>query len=99
MPRPKSEDPKVAVSLRIAGTALTAWMASGDDWRSRMEALLTEGPSREVRLPPKTIGYAEPPTVEFRQAPKLDTSMVPYVDITKKRPAYQRAPAKPKGRK
>lgn len=47
MPRPKSDDPKEAVTLRLPASVLARWKAGGDDWRVRMERLLGEGPLGE----------------------------------------------------
>lgn len=42
MTRPKSEDPKLPITLRLATSALARWQAGGEDWRQRMEAALSD---------------------------------------------------------
>lgn len=38
MPRPKSPDPKLPVTLRIKASTLARYEALGEDWRVQMEA-------------------------------------------------------------
>jgi len=40
--RPKSEAPKVAVSIRLDQTVIDHFKASGSGWQSRINALLVE---------------------------------------------------------
>lgn len=47
MARPKSDDPKLAVTLRLPASVLARWEARGEGWRTRAEALLAD----DVRPP------------------------------------------------
>ena len=40
MPRPKSDDPKRAVTLRLRSSVLARYEAMGGSWRAKMEAVL-----------------------------------------------------------
>lgn len=40
MPRPKSPDPKRAVTLRIKASTLARYESLGSDWRVRMESAI-----------------------------------------------------------
>jgi hypothetical protein len=118
MTRPKSEDPKLPVTLRLPTSVLARWQAGGDDWRPRMEAALCEAEAGAPMSPKEVLAHAQRiagvdpvilittgypkdtvPAVSVhhadpRTAPKLDTSMVPVVDLSQKRPAYQRPKSK-----
>ena len=51
MPRQKSDDPKVSVSIRIRESVLKRYQEGGDDWRDRMHQALIDhlnGPPREA---------------------------------------------------
>lgn len=51
MPRPKAEDPKIAVTLRVRESVLKRYQMLGDDWREQMVQALIEhlnGPPAEV---------------------------------------------------
>lgn len=41
--RPKSEAPKVAISLRVDPAVLDAYKATGDGWQTRMHEILAQG--------------------------------------------------------
>lgn len=41
MARPKSADPKVAVTLRVPQSVLSAYQAKGNDWRETMVVALS----------------------------------------------------------
>jgi hypothetical protein len=40
MPRPKGDDPRRAVTLRIKASTLARYAALGEDWRAKMEAAI-----------------------------------------------------------
>jgi hypothetical protein len=40
MPRPKGDDPRRAVTLRIRASTLARYAALGEDWRAKMEAAI-----------------------------------------------------------
>ena len=69
MPRPKSDDPKTAVTLRLPASVVARWKAGGDDWRVRMEAALRDRPAPAVVAPVK----AEQP----KPAPKVVKTVEP----------------------
>lgn len=41
MARPKSDDPKRAVTLRLPSSVVARFEAMGDGWRSKMEQMIT----------------------------------------------------------
>jgi len=40
--RPRAKDPKQVVTLRLRSSLFAAYEAQGQDWRARMEQVLTE---------------------------------------------------------
>ena len=40
--RPKSENPKVAISIRLPPEVLKRWRATGDGWQTRMAEVLSK---------------------------------------------------------
>lgn len=56
MPRPKSDDPKVAVTLRLPASVLARYEAMGEGWRAKAEDVLA------ARVAPK------PPIVPLNRA-------------------------------
>lgn len=55
MTRPKSEDPKLPITLRLATSVLAQWQAGGEDWRQRMEATLAAAVGDSVPISPKRV--------------------------------------------
>ena len=68
MARPKSDDPKDVVTLRLRRSTLARFKAGGDNWRVRMEALLEEHQGavvaarvvRELRSPQSPVHVSVP---------------------------------------
>jgi hypothetical protein len=61
MPRPKSDDPKLAVTLRIRASTLARYEALGEDWRARMEAAI-----ERFGMPAPSVGLAPKPAVRSK---------------------------------
>ncbi len=59
MSRPRADDPKVSVSLRVRASLLSAYQAGGADWRERMHAALERGLDGRETIP---AGIPSPPT-------------------------------------
>jgi hypothetical protein len=85
MPRPKSEDPKVVVTLRLRASDFEAFKASHPDWRGALEAYVRGAaitpppraplprPARDEDPAPVTGMLSSVPLkrkVEFRPNPK-----------------------------
>jgi hypothetical protein len=71
MPRPKSDDPKVVVTLRLRASDLEKFKARRPDWRTAIEAFVRGPPEPKAE---KAVGiHVDVPVYkrqEFRPNPK-----------------------------
>ena len=51
--RPKSESPKQLVSVRYSQEVLAYFKSTGEDWQSRMDGVLRDYVTKQLRRPPR----------------------------------------------
>lgn len=85
--RPKSDDPKVAVTLRLRASVLARYKAEGEDWRGRMETALSEEPEPEAPfLSPAEIAHAAEMLTPGRMVRVLDDRAPGFVPLISRPP-------------